>query len=139
MLLKQWRSGPARSPHGRRRYGRGPCAGDGVFGRAGGPLRTGAQSINLLAWLDFPSKCFPESDPRMAPGIVYEWARFGVDCRRVSTRHARSPLTHNSHVETPSFNDGCCPASSGWLTGVSADMPASEALHSQASFSRSEE
>jgi len=136
MLLKQWRSAPARSRHGRRSYVPAPCPGDVVFGRAGDHVRTGAHSVNLLAWLDFPSKCFPESDPRMAPGIVYEWARFGVDRRRVSTCHARSPLTHNSHVETPSFNDGCCPASSRWLTGVSADMRASEGLHSQASFSR---
>jgi hypothetical protein len=55
---------------------------------------------------------------------------------RVSTRHARSPLAHNSHVEAPSVDDGCCPANSGWRNGVSADMRASEALHSQASFSR---
>jgi len=136
MLLKQWRSAPARSRHDRRSHVSTPCPGDVVFGPARDHLHAGGHSVNLLARLDFRSKCFPKSDPRMAPGIVYEWARFGVDCRRVSTRHTRSPLTHNSHVETPSVDDGCSPANSGWRTRVSADLRASEALHSQASFSR---
>lgn len=136
MLLKQWRSAPARSRHGRQSYVPALCPDDVVVGPARDHLHTGGRIVNLLARLAFSSKRFPKSDPHMAPSSVYEWARFSVDCRRVSTRHTRSPLTHNSHVETPSVDDGCCPANSGRRTHLSADMRASEALHSHAWFSR---
>src|ERR1700680_1574540 len=136
MLLKRRRSAQARFRHGRPSHVRAPCPHAVVAAPARYHMRVGADGVGLLAWLAFASRCFPQPDPRLAPRRIYEWTLFSVGCRRVSARHPRSSLPHDSHDEAPSVDDGCCSASSSGGARVPAGVRAPEALHQELSSFR---
>src|ERR1700680_1624080 len=92
-------------------------------------VRVGGDGIGLLARLAVSSKCFPEPDPRLAACSVYEWPRLSVDRSRISSGHTRSSITHDSHDEAPSVDDGCRSATSSGGARVSAGVRTPEALH----------
>ena len=129
MLLRQWRSVQTRSRHGRQSYVRATCPDTVRVHSTRDHIRFGGDCVGLFPRLALRSKCFPKPDPRVAARSVYEWSRLSLGCCRVSTCRTRSSVTHDSHGEASSIDDGCCTANSGWGTRISVGMRVTEALH----------
>ena len=128
MPLKRWHSAPAGSRHGRPRHVRArPHA------LAAPPtrhhIRAGGRRTSLLARLALSSKSLAKAHCRLAARRIYEWTFYDVDRRRVPASHARSSVTHDSHDEASSADDGCCSLDLSGGTHFSFDVRFTEALH----------
>jgi hypothetical protein len=128
MLLKQPRSAPARFRHGRPRHVRA-CP----HALAAPPnrhhIRAGGRRTGLLARLALSSKSLAKAHYRLATRRIHEWTFYDVDRRRVPASHARSSVTHDSHDEAPSADDGCCSLDLSGGAHFSFDVRFTEALH----------
>ena len=134
MLLKRWRWAQARSCHASSSHVRSPCPHAVVVAAA--PAARRGCGIDILARLDFSSKCLSKPRCQLAPCGIYSRVNFSVDCRRLSTGHTRSSIAHHSHDEAPCFNDGRCPAASSWCACVPVHLRAAETFHQEWSFPR---
>src|SRR5579862_1540301 len=133
MLLKRWRSMPVTSRHGKPSHAPAPCPHVVAAGFDRGDVHIIGDSVSLSARLDCPAKCLPYPHPRLAACCLYERSCLSVDCRRISTRRTRSPVTHVSHDEASSVDDGCCSADFGGEADISAGVRTAEALHQEPS------
>src|ERR1700735_137299 len=133
-LPKRWRWAQARSRHASSSHVRAPCP-HAVVVAPTPPARRGC-GIDLLARLDFSSQCLSKPRCRLAARRIYRRANLNLDCRRISTGHTRSSITHDSYDEAPCFNDGRCTAAFSWCTCVSFHLRVAETFHQERSFPR---